>query len=113
MKICRTYHRARREVSRALFVSPERAYHVVNLGGLAMSGMAQNRRGFGGSVVGVAHMRHTWLPENRFAQGQPGSGAELAEDLQHLVDLHGAENIAACFVEPIAGSTGVLVPPKV
>ncbi|MGN2392554.1 aminotransferase class III-fold pyridoxal phosphate-dependent enzyme [Pelomicrobium sp. G1] len=112
MKICLAYHRARREASRTLFVSRERAYHGVNLGGLALSGMVQNRRGFGGPAVGVAHMRHTWLPENRFTQGQPGSGAELAEDLQRFVDLYGAENIAACFVEPIAGSTGVLVPPK-
>ena len=57
-------------------------------------------------------MRHTWLPENRFTKGQPATGAELADDLQRFVDLYGAAAIAACFVEPIAGSTGVLVPPK-
>jgi beta-alanine--pyruvate transaminase len=63
-------------------------------------------------MPGVAHMRHTWLPENRYTIGQPETGAELAEDLQRFVDLYGASTIAACVVEPIAGSTGVLVPPK-
>ena len=60
----------------------------------------------------MSPLRHTWLPENSFARGQPEKGAELADDLQRFVDLYGASSIAACFVEPIAGSTGVLVPPK-
>lgn len=112
MKICLAYHRARSAGRRTLFVSRERACHGVNLGGTALCGMANNRRPFGGLLAHVAHLRHTWLPQSRFTRGQPECGAELAEDLQRMVDLHGAENIAACFVEPIAGSTGVLVPPK-
>lgn len=112
LKICMAYHRARGEGGRSLFVSRERAYHGVNLGGVALSGMVPNRRAFSGAGPQVVHMRHTWLPENRFTMGQPEHGAELADDLQRLIALHGAENIAACFVEPIAGSTGTLVPPK-
>ncbi len=111
MKICLAYHRARREASRTMFVSRERAYHGVNFGGTALSGMLNNRRTYGNTISGVVHMRHTWLPENRFTPGQPARGKELADDLFRFVQLHGAENIAACFVEPIAGSTGTLVPP--
>ena len=112
MKIAYAYHRARGEGQRTRFVSRERAYHGVNLGGTSLSGMVRNREAFGPGLAGVAHMRHTWLPENRFVRGQPEQGAELAEDLQRMVDLYGAETIAACFVEPIAGSTGTLVPPQ-
>ena len=111
MKICLAYHRARREPSRTMFVSRERAYHGVNLGGTALSGIVKNRRIYGNLVAGVVHMRDTWLPENRFTPGQPRHGRELADDLWRFVQLHGAENIAACVIEPIAGSTGTLVPP--
>jgi len=111
IKISLAYHRARGEGSRAMFVSRERSYHGVNLGGVALSGLVNNRRTFGISALPVVHMRHTWSASNKFTAGQPKHGAELAEDLQRLVDLYGTENVAACFVEPIAGSTGVLVPP--
>ena len=111
LKIALAYHRARGEASRSLFVSRERAYHGVNFGGVALSGLTNNRRQFAGGWPQVAHMRHTWLPENRGQLGQPSQGAELADDLLRLIQLHGAENVAACVVEPIAGSTGVLVPP--
>ncbi|OBS09131.1 aminotransferase class III-fold pyridoxal phosphate-dependent enzyme [Acidihalobacter prosperus] len=111
MKISIAYHRARREPSRTMFVSRERAYHGSNLSGTALSGMVNNRRAFGNPVSGVVHMRHTWLPEQRMQPGQPTVGAELADDLLRLIQLHGAENIAACVVEPVAGSTGTLVPP--
>jgi beta-alanine--pyruvate transaminase len=111
MKICLAYHRARGESSRAMFVSRERSYHGVNLGGIALGGLVNNRRAFGVSAVPVVHMRHTWMQSNKFTPGQPTHGAELAEDLQRYVELYGPENIAACFVEPIAGSTGALVPP--
>lgn len=111
MKICSAYHRARGEGQRYVFVSRERAYHGVNLGGTSLSGMVKNREAFGPTLPGVVHMRHTWLPENRFVKGQPDHGSELAEDLQRMVDLYGGSNIAACVIEPIAGSTGVLVPP--
>jgi beta-alanine--pyruvate transaminase len=103
---------ARGEGQRTRFVSRERAYHGVNIGGVSLSGMVRNRDVFGAVMPGVVHMRHTWLPEHRFVRGEPETGAELAEDLQRAVDTLGARSIAACFVEPIAGSTGVLVPPK-
>jgi len=112
MKIALAYHRARGQGQRTRFVSRERAYHGVNMGGTALSGIVKNREAFGPGVPGVVHMRHTWLPENRFTVGQAEHGAELAEDLQRLVDLYGADTIAACYVEPIAGSTGCLVPPR-
>jgi len=112
MKIALAYHRSRGEASRTLFVSRERAYHGVNIGGTALSGMINNRRHYGTLMPGVLHMRHTLLEQNRFSRGLPAHGAELAEDLQRLVELHGAENIAACFVEPIAGSWGTILPPQ-
>lgn len=112
MKIALAYHRARGEGQRLRFISRERAYHGVNLGGTALSGMVKNRQSFGPGLAGVAHMRHTWLPENRFVKGQPEHGAELADDLLRMVQLYGGDTIAACFVEPVAGSTGTLVPPK-
>jgi len=113
MKIALAYHRAKGEGQRVRFISRERAYHGVNFGGTSLSGMVRNRDTFAGAVIpNVAHMRHTWLPENKFVKGQPETGAELADDLQRFCDLYGAGTIAACFVEPIAGSTGVLVPPK-
>jgi beta-alanine--pyruvate transaminase len=112
MKIALAYHQARGQTGRTMFVSRERAYHGVNFGGVALSGIVNNRRKYGPGIAGVVHMRHTQLDENRYVQGQPEHGAELADDLLRFVNLHGAENIAACFVEPIAGSTGCLVPPK-
>jgi beta-alanine--pyruvate transaminase len=112
MKIALRYPRSRGEGQRQRFVGRERAYHGVNFGGLSLGGMVKNRASFGPLLPGVIHMRHTWLEENRFAPGQPERGAELAEDLQRLVDLYGGDTIAACFVEPIAGSTGILVPPR-
>ena len=112
LKIALAYHRARGEGQRMRFVSRERAYHGVNIGGTSLSGLMKNRDAFGPGLAGVVHMRHTWLPENRFSKGQPDTGVELAEDLERIVDLYGADTIAACFVEPIAGSTGILVPPK-
>ena len=112
MKVALAYHQARGQGGRTMFVSRERAYHGVNFGGVALSGLVNNRRRFGPGLPGVVHMRHTHLKENLFVRGEGAHGVELAEDLQHLVALHGAENIAACFVEPIAGSTGCLVPPR-
>ena len=112
MKVALAYHQARGQAGRTMFVSRERAYHGVNFGGVSLSGLVNNRRKFGAGLPGVAHMRHTHLEENRFVRGEGAHGAELADDLARIVALYGAENIAACFVEPIAGSTGVLVPPK-
>ena len=112
LKIAMAFHRARGQGERQRFVSRERAYHGVNIGGTSLSGIMRNREAFGVVMPGVVHMRHTWSGTERFVPGQPEHGAELAEDLQQFVDLFGSTAIAACFVEPIAGSTGVLVPPK-
>jgi beta-alanine--pyruvate transaminase len=112
MKIALQYHRVRGEGQRQRFVSRERAYHGVNLGGTSLSGLVRNRESFGVGMPGVSHLRHTWLPENRFVPGPGERGAELADDLQRQVELYGADTIAACIVEPIAGSTGILVPPR-
>ncbi len=112
LKIAMAYHSARGEGYRSKFVSRERAYHGVNIGGTSLSGLMKNREIFGSVMPGVVHMRHTWTPEARFVRGQPEHGAEVAEDLERFAQLLGGRNIAACFVEPIAGSTGCLVPPK-
>jgi beta-alanine--pyruvate transaminase len=112
MKVALAYHQARGQGGRNVFVSRERAYHGVNFGGVSISGLVNNRRRFGPGLPGIAHLRHTHLEANRFTRGEGAHGAELADDLARIVALYGAENVAACFVEPIAGSTGCLVPPK-
>ena len=111
MKIALAYHLARNEGQRSYFVARERAYHGVNIGGTALSGMVRNRDTYGALLPGVLHLRHTLLPENRLTRGMGRAGAELADDLLRFVNLVGEKRIAAVFVEPIAGSTGVLVPP--
>lgn len=112
MKIALAYHHVRGDAQRTMFVSRERAYHGVNMGGTSLSGMVKNREKFGPGLPGVVHMRHTWSQDRCFTMGQSEAGADLADDLERMVQLYGAEKIAACFVEPIAGGTGVLVPPK-
>jgi len=112
LKVAIQYHRVRGEGSRMRFVGRERGYHGVNFGGWSVGGMVNNRKAFGLGIPGVVHMRHTKIPENQFEMGEGTHGANLADDLQRFVDLHGADTIAACIVEPIAGSTGILVPPK-
>ena len=112
LKVALQYHRARGEGARQRFVGRERGYHGVNFGGWSVGGMVNNRKAFGLGLPGVMHMRHTLIPQNRFEMGQGTHGADLADDLERFVNLHGADTIAACIVEPIAGSTGILVPPK-
>ena len=112
MKMALAFHRVRGHAERQIFISRERAYHGVNMGGVALAGMVNNRRAFGTGLAGVHHMRHTALPQNRMVRGQPEQGAELADDLQRYCNLLGGENIAAVFVEPTAGSFGCLPPPK-
>ena len=112
MKMALAYHRVQGQPQRQLFISRERAYHGVNMGGVALAGIVNNRRSYGIGLGGVHHMRHTALPENKFVKGQPETGADLADDLQRFCALYGGENIAAVFVEPVAGSTGCLPPPK-
>jgi len=112
IKIALQYHLARGQGQRTVLVSRERAYHGVNMGGTSLAGLVRNRDAFSLTLPGVVHMRHTWREENRYVMGEGEHGAELADDLARFVGLLGGERIAACFVEPIAGSTGVLVPPK-
>jgi beta-alanine--pyruvate transaminase len=113
LKIALAYHRARGEGTRVRLIGRERGYHGVGFGGISVGGIAPNRKQFGALLPYVDHLPHTHLPErNAFSRGQPEHGAELADALESLVALHGAETIAAVMVEPVAGSTGVLVPPK-
>jgi beta-alanine--pyruvate transaminase len=113
LKIALAYQRAIGQGSRTKFIGRERGYHGVGFGGISVGGIVGNRRQFGSQLGGVDHMRHTHDPvRNGFTKGQPEHGAELADDLERLVNLHGAETIAAVIVEPMAGSTGVLLPPK-
>ena len=112
LKIALAYHRARGEGSRTRLIGRERAYHGVNFGGISVGGMVANRKMFGTLLAGVDHIRHTHDARNLFSRGQPEHGAELADDLERLVALHDASTIAAVIVEPVAGSTGVLLPPK-
>lgn len=112
LKIAMAYHAARGDHQRLRYVSRERAYHGVNIGGVSLSGMVKNRDAFPVVMPYILTLRHTWLEENRFKRGQAEHGAELANDLQRMVDTYGGQTIAAVFVEPVAGSTGCLVPPK-
>jgi beta-alanine--pyruvate transaminase len=113
MKIALAYHRARGEGQRVRFIGRERGYHGVGFGGMSVGGIVNNRRAFGAMLPGVDHLSHTHdHARNAFSKGQPEHGAERADDLERLIGLHGADTIAAVIVEPLAGSTGVLVPPK-
>jgi len=113
LKIAIAYHRARGDGARTRLIGRERGYHGVNFGGISVGGIVTNRKMFGTLLTGVDHLPHTHLPDqNAFTRGQPDHGAYLADELERIVALHGAETIAAVIVEPMAGSTGVLMPPK-
>jgi beta-alanine--pyruvate transaminase len=113
LKIALAYHRVRGEGQRIRLIGRERGYHGVNFGGMAVGGIPANRKAFGPGVAGVDHIRHTHdVQKNAFSKGQPQSGAEFADDLERLCALHDPSTIAAVIVEPVAGSAGVLVPPK-
>ncbi|MEN9774100.1 MAG: hypothetical protein RL322_1170 [Pseudomonadota bacterium] len=113
LKIALAYHRARGEPQRTRLIGRERGYHGVGFGGISVGGIVSNRRAFSGNLLpAVDHLPHTHsLQHNAWSRGQPAWGAQLADELERLVALHGADTIAAVIVEPIAGSTGVLVPP--
>jgi beta-alanine--pyruvate transaminase len=112
LKIAIAYQRAIGQGTRTRLIGRERGYHGVGFGGISVGGLVNNRRVFP-QLAGSDHLRHTHdLARNAYVKGQPEHGMELADDLERLVALHGAETIAACIVEPVAGSTGVLVPPK-
>jgi beta-alanine--pyruvate transaminase len=114
LKIALAYHRARGEGHRFRFIGRERGYHGVGFGGISVGGIVPNRKVFAAAMLpGVDHLRHTHdLARNAFSRGQPVHGVELADDLERIVALHDASTIAAVIVEPVAGSAGVLLPPR-
>ncbi|HEY8368135.1 MAG TPA: aspartate aminotransferase family protein [Thermodesulfobacteriota bacterium] len=113
LKIALAYHRARGEGTRQRLVGRERSYHGVGFGGISVAGIGNHRKQFGVLLPGVAHLPHTHDPaRNAFSRGQPEWGAHLADHLERIVALNDASTIAAVIVEPVAGSGGILVPPK-
>jgi beta-alanine--pyruvate transaminase len=114
LKIALAYHRVRGQGTRRVLIGRERGYHGVGFGGISVGGMVANRKTFNGQMLpAVDHLTHTHnLEKNAYTRGQPAWGAHLADDLERLVALHDASNIAAVIVEPVAGSTGVLIPPQ-
>ena len=113
LKIAIAYHRVKGEGTRQRLIGRERGYHGVGFGGISVGGIGTNRKSFGSLLAGVDHLPHTHsLEHNAFSRKQPEWGAHLADELERIVALHDASNIAAVIVEPVAGSTGVLIPPK-
>ncbi|MEG4232483.1 aspartate aminotransferase family protein [Microcoleus sp. Pol11C3] len=113
LKIAIAYHRVKGEGTRQRLIGRERGYHGVGFGGISVGGIGTNRKFFGSLLTGVDHLPHTHnLEHNAFSRKQPEWGAHLADELERIVALHDASNIAAVIVEPVAGSTGVLIPPK-
>ena len=112
LKIAIAYQRMRGQASRTRLIGRERGYHGVNFGGISVGGIVNNRKMFGTLLSGVDHLPHTHLPDlNSFSKGQPEHGLELANDDEKIIKLHDASTIAAVIVEPVSGSTGVLIPP--
>jgi beta-alanine--pyruvate transaminase len=113
LKIALAYHRVSGNGTRTRFIGRERGYHGTGFGGISVGGIVSNRKFFGPLLAGTDHLAHTHnLEANAYTRGQPEWGAHLADDLERLVALHDASTIAAVIVEPVAGSTGVLIPPK-
>jgi beta-alanine--pyruvate transaminase len=113
LKMALAYHNVRGEGSRTRLIGRERGYHGVGFGGISVGGIVANRKLFGTLLSGVDHLPATYSREHQaFTKGEPDWGAHLADDLERIVALHDASTIAAVIVEPMAGSTGVLPPPK-
>ncbi len=113
LKIALAYHNVRSEASRTRLIGRERGYHGVGFGGISVGGIVNNRKHFGSLLAGVDHLPATYSREHQaFTKGEPEWGAHLADDLERIVALHDASTVAAVIVEPMAGSTGVLPPPK-
>jgi len=113
LKIALAYHRARGEGHRTRLIGRERGYHGVGFGGISVGGIVANRKAFGPLLTGVDHLPHTHdKARQAFSRGQPEWGAHLADELERILALHDPSTVAAVIVEPLAGSTGVLVPPK-
>src|SRR5690606_34633090 len=114
LKIALAYHRVRGDAARTRLIGRERGYHGTGFGGISVGGIVKNRMFWGPLINGVDHLPHTHdLARNAFSKGMPEhGGAEFADALERIVTLHDASTIAAVIVEPMAGSTGVLIPPK-
>jgi beta-alanine--pyruvate transaminase len=113
LKVALAYQRVKGQGSRTRLIGRERGYHGVNFGGISVGGIVSNRKMFGTLLTGVDHMPHTHIPaKNAFTKGMPEHGGDLADELERIVTLHDASTIAAVIVEPVSGSTGVLIPPK-
>ncbi|PCK88503.1 aspartate aminotransferase family protein [Rhizobium sophoriradicis] len=113
LKVALAYHRVKGNGSRFRLIGRERGYHGVNFGGISVGGIVANRKMFGTLLTGVDHMPHTHQPgKNIFSRGEPEHGGDIAGELERIVTLHDSSTIAAVIVEPVAGSTGVLIPPK-
>ena len=111
LKIALAYHRARGDGERTRLIGRERGYHGTNFGGTSVGGIGANRRAYAAQLWGVDHLPHTYRPAAAFTRGQPDTDEDMGGSLENLIALHGAESIAAVIVEPVAGSTGGLVPP--
>lgn len=113
LKIAIAYHRAKGNATKTRLIGRERGYHGVGFGGISVGGISGNRKTFGQMLGGVDHIRHTHDPaRNAFTKGEPDYGVEFADEMERVIALHDASTIAALIVEPVAGSTGVLIPPK-
>ena len=113
LKMALAYHKVKGDAGRFRLIGRERGYHGVNFGGISVGGIVTNRKHFGTLLTGVDHIRHTHDPaRNAFSRGVPEHGAEFADELERIVTLHDPSTVAAVIVEPVAGSTGVLIPPK-
>ena len=113
LKVALAYQRVKGQGSRTRLIGRERGYHGVNFGGISVGGIVSNRKMFGTLLTGVDHMPHTHFPDkNAFPRGEPEHGGDIASELERIVTLHDASTIAAVIVEPVSGSTGVLIPPK-
>ncbi|MFL0695113.1 MAG: aspartate aminotransferase family protein [Agrobacterium tumefaciens] len=113
LKVALAYQRVKGQGSRTRLIGRERGYHGVNFGGISVGGIVSNRKMFGTLLTGVDHLPHTHQPDkNAFTKGMPEHGGDLADELERIVTLHDASTIAAVIVEPVSGSTGVLIPPK-
>ncbi|WP_455372842.1 aminotransferase class III-fold pyridoxal phosphate-dependent enzyme [Limibacillus halophilus] len=113
LKIALAYHRVRGDAARTRLIGRERGYHGVGFGGISVGGIVKNRMFWGPLINGVDHLPHTFnLEKQAYSKGQPEWGAHLADELERIVALHDASTIAAVIVEPVAGSTGVLIPPQ-
>lgn len=113
LKVALAYHKAKGQGARTRFIGRERGYHGVNFGGISVGGMVNNRKAFGNMLVGVDHMPATYNRDKQaFTKGEPDWGIETLDELNRIINLHDASTIAAVIVEPVAGSTGCLPPPK-